>query len=180
MKKADRSIEALDAALRRRFSFEEMPPRYDLVELDYKYAGIEAHKLLKTINIRIEKLLDKDHKIGHSYFILNGEKHVEDKLITSFYNNIIPLLQEYFFGDFGKIGLVLGDGFVTLKEWSISENSFADFNQESASDFEDRPVYEIIDYRIAKHNDELKNKNKQDVEMTFEKAIKRLMKQDIE
>ena len=180
MNTADRSVEALDAALRRRFSFEEMPPKYDLSELDYEYTGIKAYQLLKTINSRIEKLLDKDHKIGHSYFILNGEQQAENKLITSFYKNIIPLLQEYFFGDFGKIGLVLGDGFVTLKEWDKAEDSFADFNQESASDFEDRPIYEIIDYRNANHDYKLKNKEKKEIEMTFEKAIKRLMKQDFE
>ncbi|RTZ46047.1 hypothetical protein EJ377_16030 [Chryseobacterium arthrosphaerae] len=59
-----------------------------------------------TINKRIEKLIDKDHAIGHAYFMGKNDKTIVD----SFYKNIIPLLQEYFFGDYGKIGLVLGKG----------------------------------------------------------------------
>ncbi|MCH5719881.1 hypothetical protein [Niabella hibiscisoli] len=86
------------------------------------------------------------------------------------------MLQEYFFGSYDKIGLVLGDSFVRLK--SVESGIFADFDSESAADFEDRPVYEIIDYRKAGHGHRL-NLNKQDIDMTFAKAIRRLMKQDI-
>lgn len=146
MNTADRSVEALDTALRRRFSFQEMPPEYGLKELDYKIFGHNAYDVLKTINKRIEKLLDKDHAIGHSYFLSKDD----DKIMVSFYKNIIPLLQEYFFGDFGKIGLVLGKGFVQPKDWDNGDKFFADFDEESASDYEDRNVFEIIDYRIDK------------------------------
>jgi 5-methylcytosine-specific restriction protein B len=180
MNTSDRSVEALDVALRRRFSFEEIPSRYDLQELAYEFAGVKTNNLLKTINIRIEKLLDKDHKIGHSYFILNGEKEIERRLLASFYKNIIPLLQEYFFGDYGKIGLVLGDGFVKIKNWDVDEGAFAYFNHESAADFEERPIYEIIDYRNPDHGHILLNSDSQRIEMTFSKAIKRLMNQDID
>ena len=73
---------------------------------------VELSTLLSTINERIEYLIDKDHQIGHSFFInlndLNG-------LRTAFKNKIIPLLEEYFFGDFGKIGLVLGENFISVK-----------------------------------------------------------------
>lgn len=173
MNTADRSVEALDTALRRRFVFEEIPPKYDLKELQYEYAGIKACEILETINKRIEKLLDKDHLIGHSYFILkNGEKPNE-KLKNSFYKSILPLLQEYFFGDFGKIGLVLGQGFVNLKNWDDKVDSFAEFDHESAGDFESKDVYEIIDYR------EFTNYEVNKVKMDFEKAIKRLMKLNI-
>lgn len=146
MNTADRSVEALDTALRRRFSFHEMPPEYGLKELDYKIFGHNAYDVLKTINKRIEKLLDKDHAIGHSYFLSKDD----DKILVSFYKNIIPLLQEYFFGDFGKIGLVLGKGFVQPKDWDNGDKFFADFDEESASDYEDRNVFEIIDYRKDK------------------------------
>lgn len=184
MNTADRSVEALDAALRRRFSFEEMTPRYNLDELEYEFAGIKASKLLETINNRIEKLLDKDHKIGHSYFMLKDEKKAEDKMQSAFYKNIIPLLQEYFFGDYGKIGLVLGEGFVRLKAWDKGKNqdSFAKFDYES--DFEGRDVYEIIDYRTLNETYSIKvthaDKKEIDVEMDFKKAIKLLMTQEIE
>jgi hypothetical protein len=146
MNTPDRSVEALDTALRRRFSFEEMPPNYELEGLEYKIFGHSALDVLKTINKRIEKLLDKDHSIGHSYF-LNKD---EDKIILSFYKNIIPLLQEYFFGDYGKIGLVLGIGFVQQNDWDDDDKFFADFNEESTSDYDDRNIFKIIDYRKNK------------------------------
>jgi len=147
MNTADRSVEALDSALRRRFSFQEMPPRYDLEELDYSVFGYKASSILKMINHRIEKLLDKDHMIGHSFFIEKDHSEIEAKILNSFYENIIPLLQEYFFGDFGKIGLVLGEGFVEIKKLDNPKDGFATFNYDGAGDFEDRAVFEIIDYR---------------------------------
>jgi 5-methylcytosine-specific restriction protein B len=183
MNTADRSVEALDTALRRRFCFEEIQPKYTLKELEYEYAGTKSSKILETINKRIEKLLDKDHQIGHSYFILKPEEVVETKLLSTFYKNIIPLLQEYFFGDYGKIGLVLGKGFIRIREWDKAEDSFAEFNTESASDYDDREVFEIIDYRNTAEKYSLKVKNAEkkdvDVEMTFEKAIRFLMKTPI-
>lgn len=171
MNTADRSVEALDTALRRRFSFEEMPPNYELPELSNELFGYPASKILKTINHRIEKLLDKDHAIGHSYFINKDNVSI----VESFYKCIIPLLQEYFFGDFGKIGLVLGNGFVKQKEWDKTTDSFAEFDYDNSSDFEERNVFEIIDYR---------NKNQiykiKEIEMTFGLSIKLLMKGTIE
>jgi 5-methylcytosine-specific restriction endonuclease McrBC GTP-binding regulatory subunit McrB len=173
MNTADRSVEALDTALRRRFVFEEIPPKYDLTELQYEYAEVKAFEILQTINKRIEKLLDKDHLIGHSYFILKDGESPNEKLKNSFYKSILPLLQEYFFGDFGKIGLVLGQGFVNLKNWDDKVDSFAEFEHESSGDFENKDVYEIIDYR------EPTNYEVNKVKMDFEKAIKRLMKLNI-
>ncbi len=58
---------------------------------------------------RIEALVDRDHTIGHSYF-MNVQSESDLRLV--FKDRIVPLLQEYFFGDFGKIGLVLGNEFV--------------------------------------------------------------------
>lgn len=171
MNTADRSVEALDTALRRRFSFEEMPPNYDLIELSNKIFDYPAWEILKTINHRIEKLLDKDHLIGHSYFISKDEISI----VESFYKCIIPLLQEYFFGDYGKIGLVLGKGFVKQKEWDKTSDSFADFDYDNSSDFEERNVFEIIDYRNDKLDYSIKG-----APMTFQKAIKLLMKNTIE
>ncbi len=159
MNTADRSIEALDTALRRRFSFEEVPPKYDLNELDYEVFGFKATDILKTINNRIEKLLDRDHAIGHSYFINKDESTV----MEAFYKNIIPLLQEYFYGDYGKIGLVLGKGFVDRKNGNKSNGTFATFDYDGADDFADREIFEIIDYRKGEHDS------------SFEKAIKDLM-----
>ena len=178
MNTADRSVEALDTALRRRFTFEEIPPDYDLDQLQYEFEEIAAADILKTINTRIEKLTNKDHAIGHSYFFLKENEMPEEKLPTVFYKNIIPLLQEYFYGDFSKIGLVLGKGFVRKKSWSLAEAAFADFDSESATDFNDREIFEIIDYtKPGSYTIRIGNA---DVELDFNKAIKLLMRQPIE
>jgi hypothetical protein len=168
MNTADKSVEALDAALRRRFCFEEMQPLYNLEGLQNNIFEYKAFEILKTINTRIEKLIDKDHAIGHSY-LLNKNK---DSIVDTFYKNIIPLLQEYFFGDYAKIGLVLGKGFVNLKESDKGSNIFADFD-DAGDDFDNRNVYEIIDYR--KVTDYQLKLGKVEVEMNFEKAIQVLM-----
>src|SRR5690606_10945298 len=104
MNTADRSIEALDTALRRRFSFTEMPPKPKLIETESLSGevhgvidGINLKDSLNIINKRIEKLIDKDHKIGHSYFLKVNSKA---SLINCFKNEVIPLLEEYFFGDY--------------------------------------------------------------------------------
>ncbi|WP_053405205.1 AAA family ATPase [Persicobacter sp. CCB-QB2] len=116
MNTADRSVEALDSALRRRFHFEEMPPRYDLADLNRDIAGYNLGSLLQTINERIAVLLDRDHLIGHAYLInCTSEKDLEN----TFQRNIIPLLQEYFYSDYEKIALVLGEGFCKEKEHQV-------------------------------------------------------------
>lgn len=112
MNTADRSVEALDTALRRRFSFIEMQPEPNIL-VDSEYKDVDLKQLLVTINQRIEVLIDKDHQIGHSYFI--GIRSLED-LKNTFRDKIIPLLEEYFYGDFGKIGLVLGGNFIYPEE----------------------------------------------------------------
>jgi 5-methylcytosine-specific restriction endonuclease McrBC GTP-binding regulatory subunit McrB len=114
MNTADRSVEAIDTALRRRFSFSEIMPNPILLN-DKIFNGFNLGEVLSIINDRIEVLLDRDHTIGHSYFlkINNGDK---EKLKFVFKNNIFPLLQEYFYHDYEKIALILGEGFVRIKE----------------------------------------------------------------
>ncbi len=149
MNTADRSIEALDTALRRRFSFEELPPVPALISgkgsslaPDGMIDDVNVVKLLQTINDRIEKLIDKDHKIGHSYF-MKIEK-TKEGLKQVFYDKIIPLLEEYFFGDFGKIGLVLGSSFVE-KVNNTNGFDFADFPEygDLRTDLTQRDIYRI-------------------------------------
>lgn len=106
MNTADRSIALMDTALRRRFTFEEMMPVYELEELQRDIDGIHLGKLLQKINERIEFLYDRDHTIGHAYFIDVDSKEKLDAVLR---NKVIPLLQEYFYDDWDKIQLVLGD-----------------------------------------------------------------------
>lgn len=109
MNTTDRSIALLDLALRRRFEFQEvMPKPYLLKEI----GDIDTEKLLTKINQRIEFLLDRNHTIGHAYFMEIAS--VED-LCKLFLNRIIPLLQEYFYNDWEKIRLILGQE-VILRE----------------------------------------------------------------
>ena len=117
MNTADRSIALLDIALRRRFHFIEMMPRYDILK-GRKINNIDLALLLSTINERIEFLLDREHTIGHSYF-LNIDSF--EDLVSVFKNSIIPLLIEYFYDDFEKIKSILGDnGFINSKNLSVS------------------------------------------------------------
>lgn len=204
MNTADRSVEALDAALRRRFCFEELRPNPKLLSPGYmfwkllwdykhvdwdkepyqskekelldflgasqtiwntrkalweefkkegkkeeqaaKFPGSEfsaynLEVLLSTINTRIEMLLDKDHQIGHSYFMSVNNMY---DLQVAFQNKIIPLLQEYFFGDFGKIGLVLGTGFFEPHQ-KPRENVFASFYDYDGAEFSERDIYKLHD-----------------------------------
>jgi len=109
MNTADRSIALMDTALRRRFHFEEMMPNPKLLK-DLNVGEIDIKLLLETINKRIEYLYDRDHTIGHAYFM--SLENLEDKkaeLDNIFRNKIIPLLQEYFYDDWEKIQIILGD-----------------------------------------------------------------------
>lgn len=109
MNTADRSIAMIDTALRRRFNFVEMMPDTDELSSPLKdnaFDDIDVRKMLKIINERIEYLYDREHTIGHAFFI--GVDTL-DKLSSVFKNKVIPLLQEYFYDDYKKIRLVLGD-----------------------------------------------------------------------
>jgi 5-methylcytosine-specific restriction protein B len=108
MNTADRSIALIDTALRRRFHFVEMLPDSDLLEgIDVE--GINIARMLDTLNERITVLLDREHAIGHSYLLPLKDQPTIDKLAYIFENDIVPLLQEYFYDDYEKIYYLLGD-----------------------------------------------------------------------
>ncbi|MAO41928.1 MAG: hypothetical protein CMF32_00570 [Leeuwenhoekiella sp.] len=206
MNTADRSVEALDTALRRRFAFEEIMPKPELLSPAYEYwqllweykdvkwedaefkereqlffetsgaseelkadrkniwagfedqgpnqnqvfefekyefNGLRLDRILQTINTRIEVLLDRDHTIGHSYFFKVKEATNKEKALKKvFKDNIIPLLQEYFYGDYSRIGLVLGEGFVR-QAGKAEEKIFAKFGDTTDS-VEVSERYELI------------------------------------
>lgn len=108
MNSADRSTTALDSALRRRFQFVEMPPRVDLLQ-GKQVAGIDLGRLLGRLNERIAYFLGADYLLGHAYLL--GIDSLP-ALTEVWEQKILPLLQEYFFGDGEKLRLILGEGFV--------------------------------------------------------------------
>ncbi|MFP4333784.1 MAG: McrB family protein [Campylobacterales bacterium] len=142
MNSADKSIALLDTALRRRFEFEEIMP--DPKCLKETVDGIELKQLLTTINQRIEYLYDRDHTIGHAYFM--GIENI-DYLGCVMKNKIIPLLQEYFYDDWEKIRLVLGDNQKSEDYQFIIVNTEADtktlFGNDESIVGGGRSMYEI-------------------------------------
>ena len=140
MNTADRSIALMDTALRRRFEFVKMMPEYNDLK---KVADIDIGQMLKTINERIEYLYDRDHAIGHAYFINVSDM---ETLANVFKNKILPLLQEYFYDDWEKIRLVLGDNqknedlqFVKVKKNMVAKELFGS----KIDDVDDKVLYEI-------------------------------------
>ena len=136
MNTADRSIALMDTALRRRFEFVEMMPEYDNLN-KINIEDINIGEMLKAINERIEYLYDRDHTIGHAYFMGVTDMGA---LANVFKNRILPLLQEYFYDDWEKIRLVLGDNskdenlqFVKIKKNMAAKIDYID----------DKVLYEI-------------------------------------
>lgn len=163
MNTADRSIALLDTALRRRFEFSEMMPDCEVLKSIWLVKDTEGKRdkenylqdtnlhideyqvkeskilfnILKTLNHRIEFLLDREHTIGHAFFFEKA-KYFENKkyswhelslndLKTIFAKKIIPLLQEYFYEDYAKIDAVLnGNGMIESKSMQDLDISLSD------------------------------------------------------
>jgi len=143
MNTIDRSTEQLDMALRRRFTFVER--QADSMLLSEDIDGINLRAMHQCINERITILLDKEHQIGHAYFMtINNLADLQ----AVFQNQIIPLLLEYFYGDYGKLGLVLGPAFVHKKTFPFSK--LADFDYEGMQHNWDEAVYEMVDFPVDK------------------------------
>jgi|GEM_PF-359487 len=111
MNTADKSIALLDIALRRRFEFEAMYPKYEI-----EGAIVHDAEVLKKINERITLLKGHDFQIGHSYFMKNGQT-----LQQRMNRRVIPLLLEYFMNDEKEVrGILESAGLVVVdKSWPL-------------------------------------------------------------
>ena len=152
MNTADRSIALMDTALRRRFDFVEMMPNsnlFDGIVID----GIVIKDLFETINNRIHYLYDREHTIGHAYFkdLLKKENQNIRMLRRILKNNIIPLLQEYFYDDYDKIAQILGDNEKQVFFKEISASGIMD----------DEVKYEI-------DNEKLDNLSSEEIKIIYE------------
>ena len=111
MNTADRSIALMDVALRRRFQFEEMLPKSEVIKAVLAANDVDGALselvclVFDTINARIRRIYDRDHQIGHAYFL--GVRTLVD-LRDVFVRSVIPLLQEYFYGAWDRVAIVLG------------------------------------------------------------------------
>ena len=153
MNTADRSIALLDTALRRRFKFIEMMPdsKHDCISTDI--GGVNCQELLDAMNDRIHFLLDREHQIGHTYFmdVKRIKGNGEESLEATFKNKIIPLLQEYFYDDWKKIDLVLnGNGFIEDKSEELRKDILEKLpeNKNALGDLidEERKIYELLPF----------------------------------
>lgn len=128
--------------------YSQIPPTWkvDNIEELFKEAdfkGIDLSKMLFTINYRISKLLGEEYAIGHAYFleVMHYVKPLE-ALKMIFETQIIPLLKEYFYNDYGKIGLVLGEGFVKKQEKKIAFAKFT-YDELTLQELTERTLYQI-------------------------------------
>ena len=161
MNTADRSIAMMDTALRRRFRFEEIQPstqalremKADKVLCDPDENGnpvtIDVAAMLDVINRRIEVLHDREHTIGHAYFTgLTGENATFENLQKIFKKSVLPLLQEYFFDDYYKIRLVLGDNGKAQEQQFVQEEMINYRGLFAGKPDEDRVLLPEIRYSI--------------------------------
>lgn len=147
MNTADRSLAHIDTALRRRFTFEELMPDPDLlsiVSLDGQ--EIDLRKMLQAMNESIEALFDREHAVGHAYFLKGKGRLIEgSELPDLFRSKIIPLLTEYFFDDWSKVRSVLGDDRVGEKTETqfVLEDEVAIENKATTRSVHNKHVYSL-------------------------------------
>ena len=142
MNTADRSIQLLDSALRRRFEFKELLPDYSIIK------NTKAREILKAINSRVRALINKDSQIGHSYFYDIPENTDEEAtlIMKALVNKIIPLLEEYFYNDHTKIRFVLSEDDSTENKFYVKDTAATNVYSEYAkiADFDEKmDLYEL-------------------------------------
>ncbi len=169
MNTADRSIALMDIALRRRFKFKEFEPDSKVIEdaLTDEEVNEEDIMVIKevfdSLNKRIEILLDRDHRIGHSYFLNIKKDSFQEDIYSLWYDKIIPLIEEYFYNDQDSLKLVLGEakdkqGFVEVMNKEYKNIFPEDYDYENPSKIKKYDMDVLLD--VLKKTFILKNEKK--------------------
>lgn len=151
MNTADRSIATIDTALRRRFNFKEMLPDEEVLDGIY-VEDVSIKDIFIKINKRITVLFDREHTLGHAYFLPLKDAPTIETLANIFENSIIPLLQEYFYEDYEKIRMVLGDNQKDSEDKqfiTIEENDYNDLFGDIDYDFDEMSTYKINSFALT-------------------------------
>lgn len=151
MNTADRSIATIDTALRRRFNFKERLPDAEVLDGIY-VEDVSIKDIFIKINKRITVLFDREHTLGHAYFLPLKDAPTIETLANIFENSIIPLLQEYFYEDYEKIRMVLGDNQKDSEDKqfiTIEENDYNDLFGDTDYDFDEMSTYKINSFALT-------------------------------
>ena len=151
MNTADRSIATIDTALRRRFNFKEMLPDSEILDGIY-VEDVSIKDIFIKMNKRITVLFDREHTLGHAYFLPLKDAPTIETLANIFENSIIPLLQEYFYEDYEKIRMVLGDNQKDSEDKqfiTIEENDYNDLFGDTDYDFDEMSTYKINSFALT-------------------------------
>lgn len=151
MNTADRSIATIDTALRRRFNFKEMLPDSEILDGIY-VEDVSIKDIFIKMNKRITVLFDREHTLGHAYFLPLKDAPTIETLANIFENSIIPLLQEYFYEDYEKIRMVLGDNQKDSEDKqfiTIEENDYNDLFGDIDYDFDEMSTYKINSFALT-------------------------------
>ena len=151
MNTADRSIATIDTALRRRFNFKEMLPDEEVLDGIY-VEDVSIKDIFIKMNKRITVLFDREHTLGHAYFLPLKDAPTIETLANIFENSIIPLLQEYFYEDYEKIRMVLGDNQKDSEDKqfiTIEENDYNDLFGDTDYEFDEMSTYKINSFALT-------------------------------
>lgn len=151
MNTADRSIATIDTALRCRFNFKEMLPDEEVLDGIY-VEDVSIKDIFIKMNKRITVLFDREHTLGHAYFLPLKDAPTIETLANIFENSIIPLLQEYFYEDYEKIRMVLGDNQKDSEDKqfiTIEENDYNDLFGDTDYDFDEMSTYKINSFALT-------------------------------
>ena len=126
MNTADRSIRLLDSALRRRFAFLELMPDSQKLQ-GASVGGLALDELMETLNARIAKRVGREKQLGHSYFLDSGRPVTDpDQFAQRFLQEILPVLQEYCYDDYGALTQYLGSKLVNAEDQELNEDVLND------------------------------------------------------